>query len=138
MKNLSPAEMILARCDALRRADYGFVFDSYHSDSNFRQQFPERNAYVQFGWSSLGKDFKVRNCQIVREEIDGHDARVIFLMQMVAHGELKSYAEMALLKRQGASWRYHHGQKMEEKDWPADPMTLDFESFDKLEPKIVF
>jgi len=54
----SPSQFILARVDAFKRCDFGFIFDSYHRDSNFRRQFADRDEYIRYGWANLGKEFR--------------------------------------------------------------------------------
>ena len=137
-QSFDPSDVILARSEALRRADYGFVYDSYHSQSNFRQHFPQRDDYIQFGWASLGKDFKVRHCHVIHKEIGLVEARVIYLMEMEVNGQAQRYAELAWLQREGQAWRYHRGQKMEQEQLPDDPDSLSFADFDQLEPKIIY
>jgi SEC-C motif-containing protein len=138
MINLTPKDLILARTDAFRRADFGFIYDSYHSDSNFRQQYDDREEYIRFGWASLGKDFRIEHCEIIRHDLERSEARVIYLMEITVQGELKRYAELAWLRLEVGAWRYHRGQKMDEEDLPEDPSQLTFDDFNNLEPKIVF
>jgi uncharacterized protein YchJ len=138
MTTITPSALILARAAALRRADYGYIFDSYHSASMFRQQFQQREDYVRFGWACLGKDFRILHCRIIAEEISGPEARVIFYMEIEVHGEAKAYAELAWMFREGGAWRYHRGQKIEESELPCPPGQLDFETFERVEQKVIF
>lgn len=138
MKTLAPAEVILARVHAFRQADYGFIFDTYHSDSGFRQQFTERNEYIRFGWASLGKDFRISQCRIIAEEVDSPEARVISYMELEVRGEFKAYAELTWLLQEEGGWRCHRSQKIETDQLPCPPDELDFETFDALEQKAIF
>lgn len=136
--DLSPAELIIERSRAFGRADFGFIFDSYHSQATFRSQFGDRNEYIQFGWASLGKEFRIRRCEVIREESGPAEARVIFLLEMEVNGTALRYAELAWLRHEERAWRYHRGQRMEAEQLPEDVLTLDFIDFDRLEPKIIF
>jgi SEC-C motif-containing protein len=134
----SPSSLILARVEAFRHCDFGFIFDSYHPDSNFRRQFPEREEYVRYGWANLGKEFRILSCRILREAQDGGSARVIFLLEFELHGERQSYAELAWLEEVGTGWRYRCGQKLGGEEWPAAVAQLDFRHFDEAADKVLY
>lgn len=134
----SPSALILARAEAFRRCDFGFIFDSYHADSNFRRQFPERDEYVRYGWASLGKDFRILACSVVREAVADRAARVILLMEIELHGARQRYAELAWLEDDGAGWRYRCGQKLPQDDWPVPAPLLDFCHFDTVKDKVLY
>ena len=135
---LMPSQLILARADAFRRCDFGFIFDSYHPDANFRRQFPDRDEYVRYGWANLGKEFRILKCDILREEQGGVSARVIFLLEFDLHGERQRYAEMAWLEDAGEGWRYRCGQKLAVEEWPVSITQLDFRHFDEAVDKVLY
>ena len=134
----TPAELIAARSEAFTRADFGFIYDSYHSESNFRRQFAGRDEYLAFGRESLGRDYQIVSCQILAEHVAAHESQVVFLMEMKAHGELQCYAELAWLRLENAAWRYHRGQKMSAEELPADPHKLNISDFARLDPATIF
>jgi uncharacterized protein YchJ len=135
---LSPAELIVERSRAFGRADFGFIFDSCHTESNFRAQFTDRDEYIQFGWANLGKEFKILRCDVLHEDCGDDESRVIFFLEMMVHGESQCYAELAWLVREENAWRYHRGQKMEAERLPADLKELGFADFEALSPQIIF
>jgi SEC-C motif-containing protein len=130
--------LILARVDAFRSCDFGFVFDSYHDASNFRRQFPDRDDYIRYGWATLGKEFRILACAILREEQVGSAARVIYLLEYELHGLRQRYAELAWLEDAGAGWRYRCGQKMTPEEWPVAVSRLDFVHFDEAAEKVIY
>lgn len=134
----TPAELILARSQAFCCGNYGFIFDSYHTESNFRRQFVARDDYLQFGKASLGQDYQILSCQVLAEKVRDQEAQVVFLMQMKAHGDEQLYAELAWLRREGGAWRYHRGLKMCAEDLPEDPRVLSFADFAKIDPATIF
>jgi len=134
----TPAELITARSQAFSRADFGFIYDSYHSESNFRRQFVSRDEYLQFGRTCLGRDYQIISCQVLAEKIDGHEAQVIYLMEMRVHGKVQHYAELAWLRREREAWRYDRGLKMTEEELPANSQALTFSDFVKLDPATIF
>lgn len=137
MKSLSPTEIILARTEAFAQADFGFIYDSYHSESNFRLQFPVREDYLRFGRESLSREFRIDQCTVIREDLAGEEARVIYLVSVQVGDVTERYAELTWLRREKGAWRYHRGQKMPEEALPSDPRVLDFADFDRLSPKLV-
>jgi uncharacterized protein YchJ len=134
----SPAQLILARADAFRRCDFGFIFDSYHSASNFRRQFADRDDYIRYGWANLGKEFRILACAIVREEVTAQQARVIFTLAFELHGNRQSYAELAWLEQDGARWYYRCGQKLTDEELPVPVASLDFHHFDAVAEKVLY
>lgn len=134
----SPSELIIARSEAFTRGDFGFVFDSYHSESNFRRQFVERNEYIEVGSTSLGQDFQITHCQVLQDQEDGDEAQVIFLMEMKAHGTVHRFAELAWLRQENDAWRYHRGLKMSDEELPKTPQNLSFEDFARLDQSTIF
>lgn len=134
----SPAELILARVEAFRRGDFGAVYDSYHQDANFRRQFPDREAYVRYGWAHLGKEFRIRRCTILREETNGAEARVISWLEFELHGVPHAVAELAWLQRNADEWRYRCGQKLTADELPVPLAQLDFAHFDDLAEKVIY
>jgi SEC-C motif-containing protein len=134
----TPSELITARSEAFSRGDFGFIFDSYHSESNFRRQFVERNEYVEIGSTSLGQDFQITHCQVLQDQEEGDEAQVIFLMEMKAHGIVQRFAELAWLRQENNVWRYHRGLKISNEELPKDPQSLSFEHFAKLDQSTIF
>lgn len=138
LSGYSPAELILARSQAFSRGDFGFIFDSCHSASNFRRQFPERDEYLQFGQANLGQDYQIINCTVLAERVESSESQVIFLMELKFHGILQRYAELAWLERENNNWCYHRGQKMTAEELPDNPETITFADFDSLDPTTIF
>ena len=134
----SPSALILARFEAFRRCDFGFVFDSYHAASNFRRQFPARDEYVRYGWACLGKEFRIDTCRIIREEVTGESARVIFRLDFELHGDSQAYAELAWLVREDGSWCYRCGQKLTTDEWPVPAEQLDFCHFEEVADRVLY
>lgn len=134
----SPSQLIHDRAEAFRRCDFGFIFDSYHRDSNFRRQFPDREEYVQYGWANLGKEFRVHVCRVLREESDQSTARVIFWLEFDLHGERHCYAELAWLEKEGKAWSYRCGQKLAADELPVPQAQLDFCHFDQVADKVLY
>lgn len=134
----SPAEVILERSQAFARGDFDLIFDSYHTESNFRRQFPDRETYVRFGQAILAQDYQIASCRILAEEIVANEARVLLLMKLRVQESLQYYAELAWLRFEADGWRYHRSQKMAAEELPEDPASLCFADFAKLDPRLVF
>lgn len=134
----SPSELILARVDAFKRCDFGFIFDSYHRDSNFRRQFDDREEYIRYGWANLGKEFRIHGCLIIREDVAGGSARVIFTLEFELHGQRQRYAELAWLEEETGNWRYRCGQKLTADELPVPANQLDFRHFEEAPDKVLY
>lgn len=133
-----PAELILERCRAFGRGDYGLIYDTFHSGSNFRRQFSSRGDYVAFGQESLAADFRILDCRILADDVCDGEARVLFLLEMSAHGIVQVFAELAWLRREQGAWRYHRGLKITDEDLPENPDELGFADFEALDQRLVF
>lgn len=138
LTSYTPSELIIARSEAFSRGDFGFIFDTYHTESNFRRQFVERNEYLEFGKASLGQDYQITNCEVLEHQENEDEAQVIFLMEMKAHGNVQRFAELAWLHRENDAWRYHRGQKITAEELPDDPESLSFADFAKRDPSTIF
>jgi SEC-C motif-containing protein len=134
----SPSALILARAEAFRRCDFGFIYDSCHPESNFRRQFPDRDEYIRYGWANLGKEFRILQCDILREEVEAGGARIIFLLKFELHGVRHAYAELASLEDDGEGWRYRCGQKLTTDELPVPVGQLDFRHFEEAPDKVIY
>jgi SEC-C motif-containing protein len=133
-----PSQLILARVEAFRRCDFGFIYDSCHPESNFRRQFPDRDEYIRYGWANLGKEFRIHACGIIREETEGGHARVIFTLEFELHGTRQVYAELAWLEAVEAGWLYRCGQKLLPEEFPVPANRLDFHHFYEAPNKVLY
>ena len=138
LSSYTPSEMIFARSEAFSRGDFGFIFDSYHPESNFRRQFIERDEYLQFGRENLGQDYQITSCQVLECQTIDDEAQVIFLMEMKVHGAVQRFAELAWLRQENEAWCYHRGLKISNEELPENPQSLSFADFAKLDPSTIF
>ena len=138
LSTYSPSELIIARSEAFARDDFGFIFDTYHSESNFRLQFVERDDYLEYGKASLGQDYQITRCDVLQSQENEEDAQVIFLMEMKVNGAVQLFVELAWLHREENAWRYHRGQKVTQNELPEDPQSMGFADFAKRDPATIF
>jgi SEC-C motif-containing protein len=134
----SPSELTIARSEAFTRGDFGFIFDTYHSESNFRRQFVERDDYLEFGKATLGQDYQISSCQVLECREGDDEAQVIFLMEMKVHGVVQRFAELTWLHKENGAWRYHRGLKISNEELPENPECLSFEDFARRDQSTVF
>lgn len=137
MDSLTPAQLILARSRAFTEGDFGFIYDSYHQDSNFRRQFPDRAAYLEYGRSALTVDFVIDECRILHEKVDEQVARVIFYLDARFRGKRVETFELALLLATADGWLYHSGQKLGRDEYAGEIAAIGWGDFDRPE-KTVF
>ena len=138
MKPLSPSQLILARSRAFTAGDFEFVYDSYHPEANFRRQFPDRQAYLDYGRSVLAADFAIHECRILQEKVEGEQARVIYYLDARFRGERVETFELALLLPTGEGWRYYSGQKLPRSEFAGEVGEIAWEDFERAAEKIVF
>jgi SEC-C motif-containing protein len=136
MTPLSPSQVILARSRAFTEGDFGFIFDSYHPESNFRLQFPDRAAYLDYGRSALATDFVIDECRILHEKVDAKEARIIFYLDARFRGSRVETFELALLILTAEGWLYHSGQKLGRDEYAGDIEAIGWGDFDRPEKTI--
>jgi SEC-C motif-containing protein len=136
--SMSPSELVLARCRAFGEGDFAFIYDTYHPDSYFRAQFPSRRAYVRHGATSLVDDFRIRECRILKEEIEGDEARVLFYLDTVFRNERAESFELSSLRMTAKGWRYHSSQKLSRGEFDGEIDAVGFRDFERVKDKVYF
>jgi len=134
----SPAELILARCRAFGAGDFAFIYDSYHPDSNFRRQFPDRQEYLDYARTVLAADFRIADCRILRERSREGEAELILYLDILFRGERSECFERVLLRRLAGGWRYHSAQKLDRSDYRGAVDSIDWSDFERARDKIFF
>ncbi|MFO7983239.1 MAG: YchJ family metal-binding protein [Desulfuromonadales bacterium] len=135
---MTPVELVRARVRAFRDDDFAFIYDSYHSRSYFRKQFPDREAYVRQGRRSLADDYTINKCLIVKDHIDEDEAAVIFYLHVSFRGTRQESFELAFFYKENGEWRYHSSQKMSRQDYQGPVEELDWSDFEKINDKVFF
>jgi SEC-C motif domain protein len=136
METLTPSQLILARSRAFIEGDFGFVYDSYHADSNFLRQFPDREEYLRYARSVLAVDFVIGDCRILQERTEAAEARVIFYLDARFRGERIETFELALLLAAADGWRYHSGQKLGRDEYAGEIEKISWGDFERAEKAI--
>jgi SEC-C motif-containing protein len=138
ISSYSPSELVLARCRAFGEGDFGFIYDTYHPQSYFRAQFPTRRAYVRHGAHCLSGDFRIRECRILKEEIAGDEARVLFYLDTLFRDESAESFELSLFRGTTRGWRYHSSQKLGRGEFAGKIEEIGFLDFEKVKDKVFF
>ena len=135
---MSPSELVLARCRAFGEGNFGFIYDSYHPESYFRAQFPSRRAYLRHGASTLAADFRIRECRILKEEIHGEEARVLFYLDaLFRDGRAESF-ELSSFRMTAEGWRHHSSQKLARREFAGEIEEIGFRDFENVQDKVFF
>ncbi len=137
-EDLTPSELVKARARAFGEGDFAFIYDTYHPDSYFLRQFPQRRAYIRHGESTLSEDFEIHECRIIKDEVAGEEARVIFYLDTLFQGERAESFELSFFQMTSCGWRYHSSQKMTREDYQGGIDDLDWEDFEKVKDKVFF
>jgi SEC-C motif-containing protein len=135
---LTPAQVILARCQAFVAGNFARVHELHHPDSFFCRLYPSREGYLDYAREVLSRDFTIRECRILKEEVDGEEARAIYYLDILHRGERLESFEYCHLRRLGGEWRLLSTQKIERRDFPAAPEAIDWDDFERVEDKIVY
>lgn len=134
----TPADLILARADASRRGDYGFIYDSYLADSNFRKQFPERTGYLDFAREMLAEQIELNECRILLARQRGETAEVLYYQQVTAAGKVTETLEVAQLLHTVHGWRFDCSARLERAAVQRPLEMIDWDDFEGAGEKVVF
>lgn len=137
--DLEPVDILALRVRAFRLGEFGLVYDSYHAESFFREQFPDRDDYIRYAWAHLRRDFRIRFCRVLASRlVSAEEFHLIFHQAVeVAQGQIETL-EMARFFATEQGWRYHSSQKMERSEFDGPVEKIRFLDFDKLHPRLFF
>ena len=135
---LTPSQLVAARCAAFQRGDFGFIYDSYHPDSPFRSLYPQRQAYLRQGRGELLRDYRIDECRVLREEIGESEARVLFYLATSFQGAAAETFELSSFLATAAGWRYLSSQKLERHQFAGGIAEIDWEAFERVKDQIFF
>jgi SEC-C motif domain protein len=136
--DISPAELVRRRGNAFSAGDFGFIYDTYHPDSNFRSQFPNRNEYVAMGKNSLGQEFLIDQCRVLKEEVGVDEARVLFYLDTQYRGRREETFELSLFLLTDRGWCYLSSQKLGRDEFSGAVDEIDWADFEKVNDKVFF
>ncbi|MEA3545019.1 MAG: hypothetical protein U9R69_07350 [Thermodesulfobacteriota bacterium] len=131
-------QLLENRFSALSRGDYGMVYDSYHTDAPFLQQFDDRNNYIDFAREQLGFVVMIDWLCPRQRTVTDDQVEVVLVMEIAVENSTQFFYELALLIETQAGWRYHSAQKLGADDYSDSPQQIDFHHFDNATEKIRF
>jgi len=136
--DLTPAELVRRRGEAFSAGDFAFIYDTYHPDSNFRAQFPSRKAYIALGRESLGRDFSIDQCRVLKEEVGADEARVLFYLATRFRGQAEETFELSRFFLTEGGWRYHSSQKLGRDEFAGALEEIGWSDFERVKDKVFF
>ncbi len=126
------------RFSALKSGDYVAVYDSYHNDAPFLQQFGDCDTYLHFAQQQL-RSVAIKSWRCLRQRVvDKGQVEVLLLMELATETGPQFFFELALLIESDERWFYHSAQKLGEDDYSGVPDQIDFHHFDNATQKIRF
>jgi len=134
----TPVDLVQARVRAFRKNDFAFIYDTYHSQSYFRKQFPDKEAYVRQGLRSLADDYVISECLIIKDHVDEDEAKVIFYLNINFRGMRQQSFELAFFYRENEEWRYHSSQKMSRQEYHGSVESINWTDFENVNDKVFF
>lgn len=136
---ITPVELVHRRRAAFDSRDFGFVYDTYHCESMFREQFPSRDAYLSHAKSTLSTDFRILDCQTLKDRlVEDGSAEVLFYLRFSYLGKVEETFELSSFQKEAGQWRYHSSQKLSKDEFSGAVEDIDWEDFEKVQDKIYF
>lgn len=129
---LCPAELVLARWHAFRRGDFGFVWDCAHPESNFRQVFPDRPAYRDYGRKVLAGEFDFLECRILAEDVRGKLARVLAWQRFRHLGGEQAWFEWIRMRGTPEGWRIFQTARLASDAFAGAVENFSWADFERL------
>jgi len=122
----TPRDLVLARFDWLRRADFSAIYRSYHPDAQFREQFQSEPEYLQFAREQGLAELELLKLNILEEAVRGRLAKVFSFQEYQFRGELHVYLDVTSLRLKDARWYVLSGKRIPyESSFDARPLTRD-------------
>jgi len=135
---MTALQFLESRFSALSRGDYATVYDSYHNDAPFLQQFADRASYLCFAQQQLSS-VKIIDWFCPRKRtVADNQIEALLVMEIATEDCTQFFYEMALLINTSAGWFYHSAQKLGTDDYSGVPQQIDFCHFDNAVQKIRF
>jgi len=135
---MTAVQFLENRFSALSVGNYGAVYDGYHEDAPFIEQFSDRHAYLCFAKQQLSS-IAINDWRCLRQRtLDAKQLEAILVMEVVVDEASHNFYELALLVETDSGWCYHSAQKLGMDDYPGPPDLIDFCHFDDADPKIRF
>ncbi|GAB4164010.1 MAG: hypothetical protein Tsb0017_00600 [Geothermobacteraceae bacterium] len=126
-----PETLLRQRIDAFRRGEFGFIYDSYHSEAPFLRQFPDREDYLSYAREEIAGRITIERFRLLRSRSSGDRAELIFHQLLRGEGGYQESFEMAVLLREGGLWRYLGSSRMDRSHYRGRVEDLDFDHFDQ-------
>ena len=131
-------QLLENRFTALSCGDYGTLYDSYHPDAPFLQQFGDRRIYRDFARQQLASMRIIDwSCPLQRTAGDNR-TEALLVMEIATESGTQFFYELALLIDTEAGWQYHSAQKLGADDYVGIAQQIDFSHFDNAVQKIRF
>jgi len=129
-------DFLESRFEALQQGKFKAVYQSYHEDSPFLQQFSSCDDYLCFAKQQLS-DITIKNWYCSAQRIlDDKRVECLLVMELETGDQSMFFYESALLIQDEGQWYYHSAQKLGADDFSGDPATINFSVFDQVEQKI--
>jgi len=135
---MTPEEFIRKRFRDFVAGDFGAIWDGYHPDTNFRQAFPDRAAYIAYGEEELAGSLVFQECRLLLQNVVGNRARVMLLNRFSDGDEDHTYFEYANLVAIDGEWHYFSGARLERGLFDGPVEEISWEAFKRLSDNLFF
>lgn len=136
--NLSPSQLVAARCRAFQQGDFGFIYDSYHPEAPFLELYPNRRDYLLQGQRELQPHFRILDCRVLKEDRAGSEARVLFHLVTSFQGVATETFEPSNFQQTATGWRYNSSLKLARDKFPGGLAEIDWSDFHLVEGRLRF
>jgi len=133
---MTPEQLIEQRVVAVGCGDFEFIYDSYHPQAPFLQQFSQRQEYLDFAEEQIHGHCHIESCRILRQRLDEERAELILHQLLRIDAGYQETLERAELLLFEGDWRYLGSLRMNRAEYSGPLAGIDFSDFDRIPNKV--
>ncbi len=131
-----PRQLVEDRLQAFKDGDFGAIYDSYHPEAPFLEQFPQRDDYLAFAQESIVGSCSIERCLIHYEQVDGDEALILLQQLLKTSAGYQESFELAHLSKIDDCWKYLGSERIDRSDFKGRPEDLRPEDFERIPHRV--
>ncbi|WP_139800673.1 YchJ family metal-binding protein [Geothermobacter hydrogeniphilus] len=133
-----PRRLVEERVEAFREGNFGFIYDSYHPDAPFLEQFPDREEYLSYAAEEIAGSCTIERMTILYERQQDARAEVVIQQLLKTAAGYQESFELVRLGMVAGGWKYLGSERIERKDFQGRPEDLRPKDFERVPNRFFF
>jgi len=131
-----PRQLVEDRIQAFRQGNFEFIYDSYHPEAPFLEQFPDRDEYLVFARAVISGSCSIEKVTVHFEQQQQDRALIIFQQLLKTESGYQESFELAHLEMLAGTWKYLGSERIERGDFKGRPEDLRPADFEKVRHRV--